>query len=122
MAYLGTILFFSGTSDTKMSDLAGRWKGHDRGYDIVLEIDVNNDCVLQTTGKDNSRTFYSGKCLVERNKAPTAFSIHDLPAYDFNLYTIIARIDDTKLLVAPFAKRKRARPITFSESFIMEKQ
>ena len=108
--------------ETSISNLAGRWEGRVFDQEIVLEIETNSQCTLIISRNEMDRQFYSGKCTVDRNKAPTALSILNLPAYDFNLHTIILRLDHKRLLLAPFANRKRARPVTFSNSFILEKK
>ena len=121
LIHIGVYLQPSGMPKTRISNLMGRWEGRVSDQEMVLEIESKSQCSLSISRNDMGQQFYSGKCMVDRNKAPTALSILNLPAYDFNLHTIIVRMDDKRLLVAPFSNRKRARPITFSNSFILKK-
>jgi hypothetical protein len=118
---IGNYLSSFDSQGTKISNLVGSWKSQVTGHDIVLEIESDSQCFLLVSGIKGDKRFYTGRCVINRNKAPTSLSLHNLPAYDFSLHTIIERIDDKRLLMAPFATLERARPITFSDSFIMEK-
>lgn len=122
LIYIGAFLPPSSMPDTSIYNLAGRWEGYVSNRINTLEVKADGQCSLIISGDGKKKQFYSGKCVIDRSKTPTTLSIINLPAYDFGLYTIIVRMDDDKLLMAPFANRKRARPITFSNSFIMKKQ
>jgi hypothetical protein len=121
IAYIGIAVLWRQYSPTTIATLAGRWSGRWDGQDLVFNVDTKGSCSLLVSGRTDNSIEYFGVCEIGRDKAPVTLTMRELPAFDFNLYTIVARVTDSQMLMAPIAKRKRARAITFDNAFMMER-
>ena len=88
---------------------------------MILEVDEGGTCTLNVAPDDEIGEFYVGKCVVDRSKLPVSLSIKGMFGYEFDLHTIVQFLDEDRYLLAPFAVRERARPMTFDNALVMHR-
>lgn len=106
--------------DTLQQDgLLGVWRG-EAGRE-VLDFTFDNDgtCVLTFSNRTSgTNRVIRGRFEVDLSKRPIPLSIRGIALLDHPLHTIIEIRGDT-LLIAPFAPRRRVRPVSLSQQRTM---
>lgn len=95
--------------------LIGRWFFEDTDKKIVMEFSPDKKCQIKIFRSKSDTVFIDGEVYFDAKKQPNALSIYKISDMNHPLHTIIAKVDESKLIIEKFAPKWRLRPISFGE-------
>ena len=102
-----------------IDELVGTWRGSKGSLEIEIKFDKDQSCEIKITEQGKRLARWRGNFIVDFWKKPIPLSVMNIGGLAHPLHTIIAFDGADKIKMAPFAPRKKLRPINFDPSSVI---